>query len=105
MPKYGAEFVSPWHQEAVTFNFADAWDKSFPCAYQVRRSEFDQILFRNAVRRGARAVEQCRVTHVDFDPRGATVTARHNNGFEQHWRTRFVVDASGRDTLLANQFG
>jgi flavin-dependent dehydrogenase len=105
MPKYGAEFVSPWHQQAVTFNFADAWDKSFPCAYQVRRSEFDQILFRNAVRRGARAVEQCRVTHVDFDPQGATVTARHNDGLEQRWRTRFVVDASGRDTLLANQFG
>jgi flavin-dependent dehydrogenase len=105
MPKYGAEFVSPWHQQAVTFNFADAWDKSFPCAYQVRRSEFDQILFRNAVRRGARAVEQCRVTHVDFDSHGATVTARQDDGHELHWRTRFVVDASGRDTLLANQFG
>lgn len=105
MPKYGAEFVSPWHQEAVTFNFADAWDKSFPCAYQVRRSEFDQILFRNAVRRGARAVEQCRVTHVDFDSQGATVAARQDDGHELRWRTRFVVDASGRDTLLANQFG
>ena len=24
MPKYGAEFVSPWHSKPVTFNFADA---------------------------------------------------------------------------------
>ena len=105
MPKCGGEFISPWHEQPVTFNFADAWDKSFPCAYQVRRSEFDQILFRNAMRRGARAVEQCRVTKVDFDARGATVTARHDDGHEQQWRTRFVVDASGRDTVLANQFG
>src|SRR5947209_7233158 len=40
MPKYGAEFVSPWHDQAVTFDFAEAWDKGFPAAYQVRRSEF-----------------------------------------------------------------
>ena len=37
MPKYGAEFVSPWHDKAITVDFANAWDKSFPSAYQVRR--------------------------------------------------------------------
>src|SRR5688500_1213415 len=26
MPKYGAEFVSPWHGNPVTFDFADAMD-------------------------------------------------------------------------------
>jgi flavin-dependent dehydrogenase len=104
MPKCGAEFVSPWHDNPVTLEFGDAWDKSFPCAYQVRRSEFDHILFRNAVRRGAHAVEDCRVTHVEFDANGATVTARQDES-EIQWRARFVVDASGRDTLLANQFG
>jgi flavin-dependent dehydrogenase len=33
------------------------------------------------------------------------VTARHADGSVQQWHTRFVVDASGRDTVLANQFG
>jgi flavin-dependent dehydrogenase len=105
MPKYGAEFVSPWHAQPATFDFANAVDKSHPYAYQVRRSEFDHILFRNAVRKGATAIEACRVTGVEFHADGAQVTARHEDGHEQQWQTRFVVDASGRDTVLANQFG
>lgn len=104
MPKYGAEFVSPWHGEPVTFDFADAMDKSFPSAYQVRRSEFDEILFRNAARKGATVFEECRVTAVEFNPQGALVTARRADGEERRWQTRFIVDASGRDTVLANQF-
>ncbi|OZB50547.1 MAG: hydroxylase, partial [Thiomonas sp. 14-66-4] len=54
MEKWGAEFVSPWHaQKSQSFVFADAWDKSMPMAYQVRRSDFDHILIRNAARKGA----------------------------------------------------
>jgi 2-polyprenyl-6-methoxyphenol hydroxylase-like FAD-dependent oxidoreductase len=104
MPKFGAEFVSPWHDKSITFDFADAWDKSFPSAYQVRRSEFDQILFRNAREKGARTIEGCRVTGIVFDSNGAVVTARQEDHSERTWRARFVVDASGRDTFLANLF-
>jgi flavin-dependent dehydrogenase len=71
----------------------------------VRRSEFDHILFRNAVRKGATAIEACRATGVEFHANGAAVTVRRQDGREQHWQTKFVVDASGRDTVLANQFG
>ncbi len=105
MPKYGAEFVSPWHDKPVTFDFADAVDKAWPQAYQVRRSEFDDILFRNAVRRGAVAHQACRVTAVEFVSDGAVVTARDADGKQRAWRAQFVVDASGRDTVLATQFG
>jgi len=105
MPKYGAEFVSPWHAQSVTFDFANAVDKSFPYAYQVRRSEFDHILFRNAVRKGATAIEGCRATGVEFHAGGAAVTVRQQDGGPRRWQTKFVVDASGRDTVLANQFG
>jgi flavin-dependent dehydrogenase len=105
MPKYGAEFVSQWHDKPVHVDFANAWDHSFPSTYQVRRSEFDQVLFRNAARKGARTIEGCRVTGVDFHADGAVVTARHEDGLEQRWRTRFVADASGRDTFLANRLG
>jgi flavin-dependent dehydrogenase len=71
----------------------------------VRRSEFDEILFRHAAKHGARTIEGCRVTRVDFHPEGATVSARLEDGGEQRWHARFVADASGRDTFLANQFG
>ena len=45
MPKWGAEFVSPDHPQPGAIEFAEAWDKSMPLAWQVRRSELDEILF------------------------------------------------------------
>src|SRR5207253_9365058 len=48
MAKYGAEFVSPDHEHRPMIDFADAWDKSMPYAWQVRRSELDELLFRHA---------------------------------------------------------
>jgi flavin-dependent dehydrogenase len=105
MPKYGAEFVSQWHDQPVHVDFGNAWDRSYPYTYQVRRSEFDTILFRHAAGRGARTFEGFRVTDVDFHPGGAVVTARREDGTAQRWRARFVADASGRDTFLANRLG
>jgi len=104
MPKPGAEFVSPWHDTNQVFNFCDAWDKSMPFAYQVRRSEFDEVLIRNAAAKGATVIEDCRVRDVQFAAGGATIHATHGDGRAETWRTRFVVDASGRDTFLGNRF-
>jgi flavin-dependent dehydrogenase len=106
MEKWGAEFVSPWHDHQQTFEFADAMDKSMPMAYQVRRSEFDEILIRNASRKNARVVEGCQVQDVNFLPSnaGALVQARHDDGSVETVHARFVLDASGRDTFLGNRF-
>ena len=43
MLKPGAEFVSPQHSHTQTYYFADAWDKSMPTAYQVKRADFDHL--------------------------------------------------------------
>ena len=106
MEKWGAEFVSPWHDHKQPFEFADAMDKSMPLAYQVRRSEFDEILIRNASSKNARVVEGCQVQDVSFLPgnEGALVQARHDDGCIETVTTRFVLDASGRDTFLGNRF-
>ena len=106
MEKWGAEFVSPWHDHKQAFEFADAMDKSMPMAYQVRRSEFDEILIRNASSKNARVVEGCQVQDVAFlpDHAGAVVQARHADGSIETVQARFVMDASGRDTFLANRF-
>src|ERR1700722_15290560 len=53
IPKYGAEFVSPWHDKPSHLDFALAWDKSLSSAYEVRRSEFDHVLLKNAAAAGA----------------------------------------------------
>jgi flavin-dependent dehydrogenase len=104
MPKWGVEFISPNHENRAFVEFAEAWDKTMPYAWQVRRSDFDEILFRNAAAKGARTLEGYRVRDVAFDVHGATVQVELDDGARQTWRTKFLVDASGRDTLLANQF-
>ena len=106
MHKHGIEFVSPFHGKSVRYEFARAWDKRFPYAFQVRRSSFDHILLKNAAAKGAEVIEECRVTSVEFPEDGPTsVTARAEDGSTRQWRAGFVVDASGRDTLLASQMG
>jgi flavin-dependent dehydrogenase len=107
MHKFGAEFVSPWHEPAsMTIQFQEAWDKSMPYAYQVRRSEFDEILLRNAQAKGAEVIEGCRVRDVSFraDGSGGVVDAQYEDGSSGRWDARFVIDASGRDTLLGRKF-
>ncbi|MEQ1668349.1 MAG: FAD-dependent oxidoreductase, partial [Sulfuriferula sp.] len=105
MEKWGAEFVSPQHEHHQIFEFADAWDKSMPMAYQVRRADFDEILIRNAAAKNATVIEGCQVQDVVFlpDKQGALVQAQYDNGQKASWRARFVLDASGRDTLLGKQ--
>ena len=107
MQKWGAEFVSPWHGRAETFQFSEAWDKSQPYAYQVRRSVFDEILLRRAGHQGATVIEGCRARDVQFhdEPASVVVTADSDDGSRLSWDTRFLIDASGRDTFLANHFG
>ena len=103
MTKFGVEFVSPDHDHRQFIEFSEAWDKSMPYAWQVRRSQLDELLFRDAARKGARTFEGQRVREVAFDDAGASVEVELDDGARVRWRGRFVVDASGRDTLLANQ--
>ncbi len=113
--KWGAEFVSPHHDHVQPYNFAEAWDKSMPKAYEVERAEFDRILFRNAERNGARTFEGNRVVDIDFHeeerrdpadrPYHATVTTEDEQGQRVDWHTAFVADATGRDTFLAQRHG
>lgn len=105
MEKWGAEFVSPWHAHSQEFQFGDAWNKTQPMAYQVKRADFDHILIRNAEREGVQVIEGCKVGDVDFrSDQQVVVRATHDDGREACWQARFVVDASGRDTFLANRF-
>jgi len=105
MQKWGAEFISPWDGRHQTFEFADGWNKSLPFAYQVRRSQFDEILFRRAARAGAQAIEGCRAREVVFlpDNAGVQVHATLEDGRSESWQARFLIDASGRDTFLGTR--
>ena len=66
MRKYGIELLSPDHTDPMTLYFSQAIDPSFSYAYQVRRSEFDQILLENASEKGAIVYEGLRVVKVEL---------------------------------------
>jgi flavin-dependent dehydrogenase len=106
--KDAAEFESHAQGKTVEFPFASAFDKRWTHAFQVRRSEFDEMLLRNCAAKGARVFEGARVTSVEFGnlARGepATVQLQVEDGSTQTWHARYLVDASGRDTFLANRF-
>lgn len=104
--KPGAEFVSDATGQSVAFSFALGLDKQYTSSWQVRRADFDELLFRTAAARGARTQEGMRVTEMQFAPPGgrAQVAADGPNG-PHTYAPRFVLDASGRDTFLAGKLG
>ncbi len=105
--KYGADFSSDSHpNKHQAIYFSQALDKQHSHAFQVRRSEFDHLLLKNCATSGVLVHEGVTVKDVNFRP-GSThlVCSADESGNERVWETRFVVDASGRDTLLARKLG
>lgn len=106
--KLGVDFTSDDASEAVQeFRFAEALDLAPGCeqAFQVRRSDFDRLLFEHAGRSGALLVTGARVRDIDFETGADPVLQIALADTEQTVCARFVVDASGRDALLARKFG
>ena len=100
--KNGAEFISADDRQH-TFYFKSAMNKSAPGhAYQIRRSEFDKLLLDNSRKKGVRVFQNTRVIEVSFQPETVEIKSRTEQGEIQCWRAEFIVDASGRNTYLAN---
>ena len=105
MPKWGVEFNALENGKQTHIEFAEAWDKTMPYAYQVRRSEFDEVLFRNAQKKGAHGIEGCRVREVKFDDDHAYVKAQLADGSLQDYIADFVVDAEEPSSAMVNATG
>jgi flavin-dependent dehydrogenase len=104
--KYGAVFYDAQGALQQEYLFSNAGRDVPPHAWQVERSVFDELLLRNAAAAGAEVREGWRVRRVTFDGEQATgVEAAGPDGATVVVPARLVVDASGRDTLLAHQLG
>ena len=104
--KPGAEVISDEHAEATTFRFDHNPYLSIDHSYHVRRADFDKLLLDNSRRLGATALEGTRVSEVELGAEGRPrVTAVGPDGMPSLWFPRFLVDASGRDTLLLRRLG
>ncbi|HEB28991.1 MAG TPA: NAD(P)/FAD-dependent oxidoreductase [Porticoccus sp.] len=104
--KYGAEFDSMYHGRMSLYYFGKALDTNHPYAYEVKREQFDEILFRNATKKGVDTREGIKVievtTHAD---NSSTIVGKDKQGNLHTFKARFLVDASGRDTFLSSKLG
>ena len=106
LTKHGVEFFSPVHSRPQRFDFAESWNKTLCYAYEVRRSSFDAILLERAGSLGAQVVEGCRAREIAFPGEGGVeVLSQREDGTRQCWRARYLIDASGRDTMLGTRLG
>jgi flavin-dependent dehydrogenase len=102
--KYGAAFHDQETGLEYTFYFREG--QPWPhWSFGVPRAEFDKILLDHACSQpGVTLLQPAAVEEVSFDPDGVAVRVSQG-GAARHIRTRFLVDASGRDAFLASRFG
>ena len=100
--KSGAEFISPEHDDRQIYSFSDAIDPTPPCAYQVRRSQFDEVLLRHAASAGVALWEGCEVTANERAADGWRL-AIDGNGRSDEIVAQYLIDASGRDGFMARK--
>ncbi|MBK8253162.1 MAG: tryptophan 7-halogenase [Polyangiaceae bacterium] len=104
--KYGARFLCSTTRRTASYTFAEAFNTRFDHAYQVPRADFDHILLKHAAGLGADVRERWEAIEVMFEgERAVGVRARNLDEPEKvvELRSRVVVDATGRDTLLASR--
>jgi len=101
--KVGADFPAPTAAGYNVFRFERALDPTWAHAYQVRRDEFDSVLLENASGSGVRTFQGQRVTSFRTGADSVLVEGRSDAGEPFRCAARYLVDATGRDTLVGNQ--
>ncbi len=103
--KRGAQFHLGNGSKGTAFVFRNGAFTRHTEAYQVERSKFDDLLLRHAEKSGVEVREGFGVSHFAEDAEGVTVEGTNDAGSPQTFRTRFLVDASGRGNVTGNQEG
>jgi flavin-dependent dehydrogenase len=100
--KRGADFEADNERGYNTFAFARALGRSPPHAYQVWRQDFDRMLFEHARVSGADAREGHQALRIEQRAARETwIDVQTDEGRRYRIRSRYLVDASGRDAFLA----
>ncbi len=103
--KPGAEFISADGTREAVFDFSRALNGGPPHAYQVRRSEFDALLFERARDEGVTIREETTAEVEALDDTGATIRLSGSGDMHETVQARFLVDASGRSSLMSKRLG
>ena len=99
---FGTNATNSWYVKVSSRD--QNWKLSDSTTWQVRRSEFDAMMFKEAEARGAtimQGVATSALRNVDGSLRG--IVMQRPEGTEEEIETRVVLDCSGQSTFLANQ--
>jgi len=104
LKKYGGEMTSACCEEGGKFYFKDGYRAQNESSYQVPRAEFDKVLLDHAAENGAEVREQTLVKRVEFFPDRVELHLQSSLGEEQTLAASYVIDASGRHSVLGTHF-
>jgi flavin-dependent dehydrogenase len=107
--KYSVQFVNSNGRESQPFFFDQHDPRECSQTWQVRRSDFDQMLFDNAAEKGAECHDATRVLEVLFDDahpdKAVGVKLQTVAGETKQVAARVVIDATGQQSLIATRLG
>src|SRR4051794_36101415 len=105
MEKFGGEMYGACGDDGVKFYFEDGFRSQTDRSYQVTRADFDKLLLDHAAESGVEVCEETSVDAVNFSDDDATIAiSRKGNGGSKQIRARYVIDASGRNSILGAKF-
>lgn len=106
--KYSATFVQPDGRRSQPFYFFNRYDRdTIAQTWQVRRSEFDQLLLDNAREKGAEVREETSVNRLLMDGDrviGVEATER-KTGRTYEVRAPITLDCTGKEAFTSNLLG
>lgn len=104
--KNGVQFVNHQDKESRPFFFAEFDDHERANTFHVERRVFDQLLFENAMDKGAQCLDSTRVTDISAEGKSPhTLTLQLADKSEQKVVAKVVVDATGQSAMIANRLG
>jgi len=105
--KYSVQFVGSSGRLSEPFYFVDHKPHESSQTWQVRRSEFDQMMLDNAREHGVDVQQGVRVLEVLFEgDRAVGVRLQdEKGGGERIERADVIVDASGQSTIIQGKLG
>jgi flavin-dependent dehydrogenase len=104
--KHSVQFVSTSGKVSQPFYFFKTIKHDCASTWQILRSDFDKMMLENAAAKGAEVRQGVAVRDVLTESgRVVGVHAELSGGGSETYRAQVVVDATGRDTLLANKLG
>jgi len=105
MEKFGGEMYGACGGDGVKFYFEDGFRSQTDRSYQVTRAEFDKVLLDHAAESGAEVREETGVDKIDFSDGDVSLAISGKaNGAAEEIRARYVIDASGRNSILSAKF-